>query len=171
MPQWPHSHYRVDLDRVDWDDVYERVTPDWRRTWHGYTREDIGRWLDDYREVERLIVAGAKREDFERMADSPDPQEQRMWQAYSYGFDPHHRHTDRVTVEWVQGSYRVGDGIHRAVLAREEGLTHLPAIVRAPDQATLDMLQKQDEGSYSRRKPEIDRTQERQRDRRLEREP
>ena len=153
-----HSHYRIDLDRIDWSEAYKAVAPDWLRTQHGYSREELLNWLDDYREVEHLIDSGVRRAGFVRMADSPDPRSQRMWRAYSYGFDPHHIHTDRVTVEWSDGRYRLADGTHRAVLAREEGFTHLPATVRARDQATLDTLRAQDTYSYNRTKPNTDRS-------------
>lgn len=141
---WEHDHFLIDLDEVDWAEIDERIDPDWTVSQHGYTREDFHRWLDDYRNVEQLRQRGATQESFESLRDSPDPDDQRLWAAYSYAYDPDHEHSDRVTATWSDGKYDVGDGTHRVSLAKQRGFTHLPAAVHAPDQATLDQLKSRD---------------------------
>jgi hypothetical protein len=138
--------FEIDLSKVkvDW------IDPDWQRTPHNYTREEIREWMENLREIQRLCrEKGYRAEDFERMRQSPDPKERAIGQTYhklyDYEKEGERMNHDYILVEWVDDHYEVLKGRHRVWMAQQIGLRHMPAMVYARDEETLRRLRAEGE--------------------------
>jgi len=148
---WVQDFFEIDLSKVRVRDV----DPNFQRTHHGYTREEIEGWTRNLKEIQRLCrEKGYTAEDFQRMRNSPDPKEQALWKTY-YEFYESPEKPHWVVVRWERDHYEVEEGQHRILVAKQMGLRHMPAHVIAPDEATLQRLRAEGEriaaGEYPKR--------------------
>jgi hypothetical protein len=66
---WVRDFFEVDVSKIRVD----KVEPNWERTQHGYTREQIAQWIAELKEIQRLCrEKGYTDEDFRRMRSSAD---------------------------------------------------------------------------------------------------
>jgi len=148
---WPEDFFEIDLSKVR----VPRIDPNFQRTYHGYTREEVEGWIRNLKEIQRLCrERGYTAKDFQRMRHSLDPKEQALWKTYYELYEsPQKPHW--VKVSWERDHYEVENGAHRILLAKQMGLKHMPAHVAAPDVATLQRLRAEGErvaaGEYPKR--------------------
>jgi hypothetical protein len=148
---WVRDFFEVDVSKIRVDEV----EPNWERTPHGYTREQIAQWIAELKEIQRLCrEKGYTDEDFRRMRSSADPKERALGETYHKFYD-HDVNHDFIKLEWVGDHYEVTNGRHRVWMAKQMGLRHMPAMVSAPDEATLQRLRAEGEriaaGEYPKR--------------------
>jgi len=122
------------------------VDPDFVKTPHGYSRDQIEEWLHHLQIIQRLRNQGYTDEDFQRMRHSQDPAERALGTTY-HKFYNHDLSDERgrmnqdfIVVDWVGDHYEVVNGRHRILLAQQMGLQRIPAMVRAPGREILEWL-------------------------------
>jgi len=104
------------------------------------------------------------------MRNSLDSKERALGETYHQFYD-HDVNHDFIKLEWVGDHYEVTNGRHRVWMAKQMGLRHMPAMVSAPDEATLQRLRAEGEriaaGEYPKRgsTPIWERTSPQQRQR------
>ena len=141
---WVWDFFEVDLNKLRVDGV----DLNFQRTPHGYTREEIAQWMEELREIQRLCrEKGYTDEDFQRMRQSSDPKERALGETYHKFYDHEasgeRMNHDFIKLEWVDDHYEVTNGRHRVYMAKQMGLRHIPAMVSAPDEATLQRLREE----------------------------
>jgi hypothetical protein len=143
---WKYAHFEIDLSKVRVRDV----DPDWTYNHHNTSREVVRGWVENLREIQELCQRrGYTSADFEHLRDSSNAREAEMGRTYGYFYDQGRTNTGHVKVEWVKDHYEVSDGRHRILMAQEAGLTHMPALVAAPDSSTLEHLRTNSERLYA----------------------
>lgn len=139
---WVRGFFEVDLDKVRTPDL----DPNWQYNHHGRSRQEMERWIENVKEIQRLCREGYDREDFLRMANSPNQREQELAEAYRYFYEPpYHQQAIRLAWDPQRQQLEVEDGQYRIWLAKQMGLRHLPAYVSAPDKVTLERLRQEGE--------------------------
>lgn len=143
-----NGFFEVDLDSVPTPEL----DPDW--AWSkGYSREQMEQWVAELEEIQRLLDSGATADELRTMRTSADPKQRALGETY-YEFYEHQgsgrNNINHVKLAWLGDHYDIDNGQHRIWLAKQRGLTSIPARVSAPDQPTLQELQAR--GTAARRR-------------------
>lgn len=143
---WEKGFFEVDLSQVKTPDL----DPNWERTQHGVTRQQIDGWNRQLGEIQRMSVErGYTYDDFQRMRHNPVPAEKELGETHHKFYDnrEHGSNKDHVDLIWENNEYRVDvNGNHRVYSAKEMGIRRMPAQVSAPSE---HMAQRKQEGYSS----------------------
>jgi hypothetical protein len=108
------------------------------------TRGEMREFMSDLPQIQKMRAEGSSSDDFARMRESADPAEQRLGKTedilYSARNHPEQGAGHGIGVEWSEGEWKVEQGKHRVMVAKELGLESVPAVVKAPDNARIDDL-------------------------------
>lgn len=135
-----NGFFEIDVKKVR----VRGIDPDFQVNHHGYTRQEIERWMKNLKEIQRLCrEKGYTDEDFKRMRNSPDQREREIAESYEHFYGGEGART--ITVRWERDHYEVEEGHHRLIVAQQMGIRHIPARVYAPDEGTLQRLREEGE--------------------------
>lgn len=136
--------FEVDLAQVK----RPGLDPDWQRSQHGTSRQDIDTWTRQLGEIQRLSVErGFNYEDFNRMRGSAIPEEHALGVTHHKFYDNDGSHRDFVKLSWNGKEYEVDGGRHRVESAQRIGLRRMPAEVSASSE---QMAQRKQDGFSSK---------------------
>lgn len=130
----------IDIEKVR----IENIDPNWKDTPHLYSREEIEKFIENLREIQKICREKKYTvRDFEKMQYSPNPKERELYITYKkfYTLDS----PVCITVVWGGDHYEIENGRYRLWMAREKGLKHVPALVYAKDRETIQRLREEGE--------------------------
>ncbi len=127
---WEKVFFEVDLTDVKTPDL----DPNWQKTQHNYSRQQIDGWIRQLGEIQRLSVErGYTYDDFQRMRNSLAPLERELGQTHHKFYDHGPLMTvnkDFVSLTWNGKEYEIDiNGNHRVYAAQEMGIRRMPAEV------------------------------------------
>lgn len=137
----PTDVFEIELAKIDRDLMRLSDSPVEQEN-----RRRIGRWMENVAEIQRRCrEQDLRSEDFLALKNSQNPQERELATTFEHVYERPHTQGpqgDCVAVDWNPRTqrYEVLNGSNRLLVAHELKLKHYPAIVQAPDVATLRRL-------------------------------
>jgi hypothetical protein len=127
MMAWHQDFFEIELNKVP--------TPTFHSWGTKSSQQDIREWMMHVKEIQRLCQEkGFTSADFQRLQGSTNQQEVEMYKTYCHLYE---LSGSGIKVVWEGSHYSIENGNHRIFIAKQIGLHHLPAQVKAPDLSTL----------------------------------
>jgi hypothetical protein len=106
--------------------------------WPKDSPDQIREHIKNLKTIQEMRERGYTREDFGRMFHSADPGEKALGITHDRFYT---NSVGSIQLSWQGDHYQIERGAHRVPIAKEMGLTHIPASVIASDMQTLQQLQ------------------------------
>ena len=130
MTDWHSDFFEIDLDNVQEPNV---------NSWGAKgSLDDMKEWMLCVKEIQKLCrERGFTAQQFHKLESSNDPKEKAIYDTYCRLYEPS---GNNLKVVWEGEHYSIDNGSHRILIAKQIGLRHLPAQVKATDVNTIAML-------------------------------
>jgi hypothetical protein len=130
MTNWLSDFFEIDLDNVQEPNV---------TSWGGKgSPDEMKEWMLCVKEIQKLCrEKGFTTEQFQKLQTSNNPNEKAIYDTYCHLYEAS---GNNLKVVWEDKHYSVDNGNHRILIAKQMGLRHLPAQVKATDVNTIAML-------------------------------
>ena len=130
MTNWHSGFFEIDLDNVR-----EPAVTSWGMKG---SPDEMKEWMSYVKEIQRLCrEKGFTTEQFQKLQSSDDPKEKAIYDTYCHLYEPS---GNNLKVVWEGEHYSVDNGNHRILIAKQIGLRHLPAQVKAADVNMITIL-------------------------------
>lgn len=130
MTDWHSDFFEIDLDNVQEPNV---------TSWGAKgSLDEMKEWMLCVKEIQKLCCErGFTANQFQKLQSSSNPDEKAIYDAYCHLYEPS---GNNIRVVWDGENYSIDNGNHRILMAKQIGLRHLPAQVKATDVDTIAML-------------------------------
>lgn len=144
----------VDLSRIQSPEIEE----DWTTT-KSYARPEVEKWVRQLGQIQALARdRGCSYDDFVRMRSSQDPDVRALAHVHHKFYDHAEQgaatNSASIRLSWSDNRYVIDNGHHRIHLAKQLGLSTIPAEVVAPEE---HMDQLRSDGYRTSLLPPVDR--------------